>query len=145
MGGIKLAIEPGFTEHLRIRIVPWVLLAVWGGLTVLFAWGMVDNGIDNGLWLIMLLVMLAGLIFFCEIDTCDLDAPQRKIQVSQQRIWRRRHWEFTFDDLQNVSVESNHNQTNSTTYRLVFRLKSAEAVPLTSYSTSGKGSKNSPG
>ncbi len=135
--------EPSPHSCLTIRSIPWGLILMSTTILPLFIWGAVQDPSER-LWLVMIVAIGAALLFFAETGTCTLDAAQRRVFIRQSRIWRRKQWDFSFDDLQHVSVERARslNATHSATYRLVFILKSGDRLHLTSYLAAGKSGKD---
>jgi hypothetical protein len=109
------------------------------GLLVMFILAMERNQLS----LIVAAPLVIGMIvvaFFGEYVVCDIDLDCRMVTLQRMRIWRTSQREFSFGELQAVSVDEVSDSEGST-YRLSFALKSGEFIPLTSISSSGKGGK----
>lgn len=123
-------------QQWTIRNIPWLIIfmtiLLTGSLIAFVApsvdfWAVVSVGV----------FLLVPLLFFCEIGTCRLDTLQRTIIVRRARILRSTQQEFAFGDVHTVLVEDSSDSEGST-YRVAFMLKSGETIPLSRYFSSGK-------
>ncbi len=123
-----------------IRLVPWFTFLVMILLCI------VDLGViilveqARLVASLLLIVFPVGLATF-EWVSCTLDQDLRKVTLIRTRILRKEQFEFSFDDIHTVSVLAS-SDSDSTTYNVVFALKSGDVIPLTKYTTSLKNPKD---
>lgn len=123
-----------------IRMVPWFTFLILIILCV------VDIGViivveQARLFASLLLIVFpVGLATF-EWVSCTLDQDLRKVTLIRSRLLRKEQYEFSFDDVHTIAVLAT-SDSDSTTYNVVFVLKSCDVIPLTKYTTSYKNPKD---
>jgi len=127
------------TRQWTIRIIPWMVIIILVILSVPVVWLIITNAEARCGGFVALLVVL-GIAFVLEIVTCQLDLDRRMVTLERAHIWRKTRQEFSFDEVHTVSVQTS-SDSESTTYSVVFVLNSGDVVPLTQYSSSGRGGK----
>lgn len=128
------------TRQWTIRMLPWmavIIVAVF--YVVLFGVVILNAEARCGASLLLVVFLLVGFFAFESVN-CTLDLDRRLVTLERAQLWRKIKREFSFDDVHTVSVQAT-SDSESTTYNIVFVLNSGEVVPLTKYTSSGKGSK----
>jgi hypothetical protein len=128
------------TRQWTIRIIPWGAILILVILSMPLIWLIITNAEARCGGFVAFLVVL-GIAFVLEIVTCQLDLDRRMVTLERAQIWRKTRQEFSFDDVHTVSVQTS-SDVDSTTYSVVFVLNSGDVIPLTQYSSSGKGGKD---
>lgn len=128
------------TRQWTIRMVPWLAVLVFVVFYVVLL-GMVifNEEARCGASLLLIVFLLVGSFAF-EAVNCTLDLDRRLVMLERGQIWRKTRHEFSFDEVHTVSVQTS-SDSESTTYNIVFVLNSGDVIPLTKYTSSGKGSK----
>ena len=129
------------TDHQwTIRFIPWLIIVIAIVLGAPMTWLFFKEqscGVMIGL-----LVVIAVVLGLGEYATCQLDQDRRLITIRRVGILRRTQKEFSYDEVHTVSVQkAPSTDADGPTYRLVFVLKSGDLIPLTGYTSSGKGGK----
>jgi hypothetical protein len=123
-----------------IRFIPWLVIVIAIVLGVPMIWLLSSDQSCGAI--IGLLVLIAVVLAFGEITTCQLDQDRRMVTIRRAGIFRRTQKEFSYEDVHTVSVQkASSTDADGPTYRLVFVLKSGDSIPLTSYTSSGKSGK----
>jgi hypothetical protein len=128
------------TRQWTIRIVPWGVILIAGLLGLPVTWLVITNVESRCGAFVALLVLLGIVVAVFENVVCQLDLDQRMVTLERTKIGRKTQQEFSFDEVHTVSVQTS-SDVDSTTYSVVFVLNSGDVVPLTQYSSSGRGGK----
>jgi len=128
------------TRQWTIRMIPWLAVLIFAALFAAVIGVMIFNEEARCGASALLIVFLVG-IFAFETVTCTLDLDRRMVTLERTQVWRKTKKEFSFAEVHTVSVQSS-SDSESITYNVAFVLNSGEVVPLTKYSSSGKGSKD---
>ena len=129
------------TRQWTIRIVPWWAILAFVILGLPVTWLVITNAESRCGAFIALLVLLGIAAAFFEIVVCQLDLDRRMVTLERTKIRGKTRQEFSFDEVHTVSVQTS-SDVESATYSVVFVLNSGEIVPMTQYSSSGKGAKD---
>jgi len=127
------------TRQWIIRQIPWLAILVFIAMFIAVIGIMIFNEEARCGASVLLLIFLVS-IFAFEMVTCILDLDRRMVTLERTQVWRKTKQEFSFDEVNTVSVQSS-SDPDSTTYNVVFVLNSGVIVPLTKYTSSGKRSK----
>ena len=128
------------TRQWTIRMVPWMAILIFAAFyVVLFGMVIFNTEARCGASLLLIVFLLGGFFAF-ETVNCTLDLDRRLVTLERAQLWRKTKREFSFDEVHTVSVQTS-SDSESTTYNVVFVLNSGDVVPLTKYTSSGKGSK----
>ncbi len=81
-------------------------------------------------------------LFFIEITTCTFDSVSKKVQITRQRIWRKKTDIVFFRDINSIAVQvSSGTDDGQPTYRIVFVTHDGKIIPLTTQYENGRKSK----
>ncbi len=128
------------TRQWTIRMVPWFAILIFAVFCVALLGMLIFNTEARCGASLLLIVFLLGGFFAFEAVNCTLDQDLRLVTLERAQLWRKTKQEFSFDDVHTVSVQTS-SDSESTTYNIVFALNSGDVVPLTKYTSSGKGGK----
>jgi hypothetical protein len=128
------------TRQWTIRMVPWFAILISAFFYVALFGVLIFNAEARcGASLLLIIFLLAGFFAFERVN-CTLDLDRRLVTLERVQLWRKTKREFPFDEVHTVSVQTS-SDSESATYNVVFVLNSGDVVPLTKYTSSGKGSK----
>jgi hypothetical protein len=127
-------------KQLTIRVIPWVSILM--ALVLIFAFfTFFSYGLLNFWSVVILLSGFISTAYFGEIDSITLDRHQNSACYKRIRVWNQTNREIPFGDLHTISVEEtrNHNgEGKSSTFNILFVLKTGESFHLENFSTRNK-------
>lgn len=124
-----------------IRKIPWMLILIpMAGVSIAF-WLLFFQKSSLAVAGSSLLFTLI-ILFFIEITTCTFDSVSKKIQITRQRIWRKKTDIVLFRDINSIAVQvTSGTDDNQPTYRIVFVTHDGKIVPFTTQYDGGRKSK----
>jgi hypothetical protein len=125
-------------RQLTLRLVPWPLLLIAVPFVLIAGLAWREGALSGPAWL--LLAVPAVIVLLVDVTTVTVDQDMREVRLRRVRVWGARERSFSFDDVAAVAVEASQG-SRSRTYGVVLALRSGEKVPLRSYTSSGRASK----
>jgi hypothetical protein len=98
---------------------------------------------DNWIWMFLIAAIFSGvglmvILSMGRVVTCEFDKLAQSVKITRRGLLGETTILRPLQHIQTVTLETSHGSKGSTTYRVALGMSNGEAIPLTSYFSSGR-------